>query len=313
MILLDESFDFLGNLLYYGGIPALSLGIFFLLVRALLKLDVFGPLSPRMSFNLLIVIVLCLTTVVVIALIRFDSDNKSSTPTNEVVQIPGTVSTSDGAKLDSVAVYMVFDNAITGERDTARDETDGDGKFLLKIKNGPTPPYEEKVYVSRRGYEATSKRTTIGQRSSVEFQMTPIGNGGGNGNGGGDDPTPRTKFGITGLALQEANHIGALIAATSPQLEYKRTGASLKVRFAHNRGIRKTTAGAYNYYNGHVVVYVGQDPCVELQGVTVRRYDQSGDVDSSIVASALTTAISQALTTADQQNLANSISPCVLP
>lgn len=294
------------ELLIWGGIPALSLGIIYYVFTSILKLKIIPVLSQKQGFTILLSII---TGTIIIILIVSD------TSPSEII-VTGEVKGEKLDALDSVTVYAKFSrNGVPDS--TQKVVTTGDGKYSLSFIDIEVAIIAQ-VYLSHPRYQDSSftvdnlapsmRSFPLGMsklrlKNVVTMEAEPIINP------DDVDPVTHTTFRITGISNDLSIRIAALVHSKNKQFKYSSASSNV-IQFGHSTGIKDAgTDGNKTFYDGHVVITIGKKQCQSYENLILPSQGFTGDIESEInqkLNDLITTLITEEL-----ESIANSIEECL--
>lgn len=147
-------FEVLGKV---AGLAGLSLGIAFLVFRAILKKDIFPKLNTIQAYRLLTQLMYLTFTLAVIGIFVWQLGKRNHTLTGHV---------TDASTKKPVADAEI---TLSGRPESAR--TDGAGNFSLVIVE-PLPSESVHLFVSKEAYGQFDRQAYLGQ--NLEAELTPL-------------------------------------------------------------------------------------------------------------------------------------------
>ena len=307
--------DFLEKLLLYGGLPALALGIIFILFRNIIGLEIFANLTRKQTFIIMILIIVIpvlATTVIVLSSDKSETviKEEEAPVLNEIV-FSGTITDKKSNEpIEGALVYILFDNKETDEQDSisCNRRTTKDGNYRLKVSSKESSFYAQ-LFVIRNDYDIESEEVQISNSYGNNYELTPINLQDPDPDPGhGQDPIPpKIEFDIVGISSTLENRLGQLIEQSNSNLRHS-SSATTKIKFDNSSAIRRMQNGNYIYNSGYVTVKVNGNSCANFTSLTISRYERS-TTDSTKVKRDLNSVISN-LINSNLDNIANTISGC---
>lgn len=300
------------QLLQYGGLPALGIGIIYFLYRAILGLEIFPRLTRKQSFIIILTVILS-TVLVIIVLVLYGNSNNTENPTpvptesntdapkKKKITYGGQVVDSDGQPLIGAVLSFRYNDSII----EAIDPTDNYGNFHFEFQ-GTETSFKAQLRVKHENYDDLYRRNVqiIDDKHDELIRVSLASNG--------TENQDITYFKIYGLDDDTRNKLEEAIIAINDQFQTSPSG--IKVEFRHSSGI-KTLNGSYSYLKGNVVINVNGKVCRNLSTMKIDKYSASNQgitpFQKKLIVKSLQSTISKKVNTYNIDGLAESIVSCL--